>query len=655
MSGPATLDEEPRQSNQPTLSRIARLNYDRLLSDIAPKYRAEFVNFAKEHNLNARDCTELVKIVKDIFATCRSGTAYPTMDRLVILLQNTNLTMDTLLDITNIVRGTDARKMSGAFDALNTLITYNTTTPEILAKFTTVVNFIIHDPKLDGATDVAFDALNHITKSSSLSPDVLTKFAVIMMNIVRNNSDITINSALDSFFFVSKSPNVNYDVLVAVELISENAQGYAMSRSFDALDSFIETQNFTSQELNEFSREIVKIIMQMIDKLHPPISPAFGSLNHLIENSTFDPLLFSTMLYIARNTGEYTMAPAFDALTSLIQNPKFDSTMLESFQGPLVLIIGYLTYNPDENQIVRGFEEFDNLLKTIDLNSKRVETRNIIALTNYLLDEMDNYFPKGTFGVFDRFIRNPTLRSNNSELYWRGVALVKELGLNDDFQTCLNFAYALATFGEEKTRILYQQRGIVYFARYPKSVIDETYATLDPSYQHDKPLLLITFNKDDWNGAFYTVGRQLAKLTKGYRVVVTEVDGEDAFYNTLSAISTSHGGVDTLIIGGHGEPNAICLGGDSEKQMLDLTDEQELANYVSCFVQNPTIILESCSTGKGNSSIGDLISRILNATLFAPESPFSHSKYILDAHNIIKKVKYGVPSIKFENGTEITE
>ncbi|MBI5051338.1 hypothetical protein HZC08_01125, partial [Candidatus Micrarchaeota archaeon] len=81
--------------------------------------------------------------------------------------------------------------------------------------------------------------------------------------------------------------------------------------------------------------------------------------------------------------------------------------------------------------------------------------------------------------------------------------LTKELGIkNADIVTILNFAYGLEVIGREKVLELNYNLGIEYFARYDKEMLLEIGANLDTKRKAGMPLMVVYFNKNDWNGAF---------------------------------------------------------------------------------------------------------------------------------------------------------
>jgi hypothetical protein len=204
-------------------------------------------------------------------------------------------------------------------------------------------------------------------------------------------------------------------------------------------------------------------------------------------------------------------------------------------------------------------------------------------------------------------------------IYSKAIRLAKSIGANyADPSVRLNFSYALKTIGEKKTSILFKKAGIEYFARYPKSVLEEVFRNLDPEHNKHKPVLMITGCKNDYLGVSYLGGQMLDLLTKYYKIMLVEVDSENGFYSAVENIGKTKP-IDSLIIAGHGEADYILLGEDTEKGKLDVTDREELKKIKGFFSKDPYIIVQSCSTGKTANGIGAALSGSLDARVVAPE------------------------------------
>jgi len=244
---------------------------------------------------------------------------------------------------------------------------------------------------------------------------------------------------------------------------------------------------------------------------------------------------------------------------------------------------------------------------------------------------------------------------DNPELYLKGKTLADRLVKppRNDPMLYANFAYAIDELGEQKTMVLYSRLGIETFYRYSPKMLDSLYENLDPSKNTDKPVVLVVFNKNDYNGSFYGEGKQLDALSKKYRVIIVETDSEDGFYDALRRTSQTYGRIGTLIIGGHGSPDSVKLGPETEKGMLDLMDEGEMKGVSRYFTDHPVVVLVACSTGKDENAIGAVMSKVWHTqALYAPSEPTVTAEYELAGGGELS-VRYKKPSNVFAGGTKI--
>ncbi|MBN2121918.1 hypothetical protein JW721_02585 [Candidatus Micrarchaeota archaeon] len=208
---------------------------------------------------------------------------------------------------------------------------------------------------------------------------------------------------------------------------------------------------------------------------------------------------------------------------------------------------------------------------------------------------------------------------------WKaGRKLAREAGVTiEDREVFINFAYAQGTIGAQKTRELYNEFGIEYFARYSKKELESLYGHIGDKAD-GRPLLLVMQGKYDDIGVLYDAqmfGVRRELVEKGYyNIIFVEAENEREFYEKAEKFGEKYFGISALMIGAHGTADSIRLGpGSSEESLLDLTDEAEMRALRPLFSEDLTIVLNSCSTGKGKESIGPRISRTWGATLFAPE------------------------------------
>lgn len=248
------------------------------------------------------------------------------------------------------------------------------------------------------------------------------------------------------------------------------------------------------------------------------------------------------------------------------------------------------------------------------------------------------------------------------EKFWNAKRIAEESGADyKNPEVCLNFAHALEILEERSVRRLHEEYGIEYFMRYPKELLQELLRSLHPRHKELLPIAFVIYNKDDWNGAFYSHGGILAGLTKTHRLYIIEVNHDskipEKIVNFLSFHESRSGGfflggkIDTLLVGGHGSPNGILLGHSGEGWGgISSSDVGMFRRIRKYFVDSPTVVLVSCSTGKNEYSIGARISKALGARLFAPKEVGGISSIKIGPDGDILDVEYNVPSNEFESG-----
>ena len=346
-----------------------------------------------------------------------------------------------------------------------------------------------------------------------------------------------------------------------------------------------------------------------------------------------------------------------------------DNARIENMLGIIEKIGATQTQENDFRKIAevlakdsRGYDigdtPLDNLEKIVDIpfNLKMIAALKIVM--EGTPKERRNYALKAVYTIKVNGDEQLKTLSEFEPMYKKTLDFMMGVGADhEDLVLCLNFAYALRTIGEDKTRELYRQLGIEYFARYSSALLLEVYENLDNQCSEKKPLLLAAFNKNDHNGAFYSRGMALSNsaLFLHYRTIVIEAEDEEQFYMKVREIAKGDNKINVLVIAGHGQEDLIVLGGNNEKQTIDLSDSEELTKLKDNFVLDPTIILDSCSTGKDEDAIAGLMSRILDAKVFAPTLPSYSISYDLDGDLRIVNVTYGVRRNVFEFGVAMVE
>jgi hypothetical protein len=209
--------------------------------------------------------------------------------------------------------------------------------------------------------------------------------------------------------------------------------------------------------------------------------------------------------------------------------------------------------------------------------------------------------------------------------------------------------YGISVLGMEGVLELNRTLGIQYFARYDPDVLVSLYATLQNPNRNNLPPALVLLNQSDWNGSFYSDSHLLRELGNRYRLIITEVSTETAFYDRVGFASHLFGRpLSALVIGGHGNPTAIQLGylGD-ERQMIDLTDIHEISrlNAPGVLDSNAVLVFLACSTGRTRGVPRAPISQQISTALggrrtFAPDQDTGITNFIFDASGRIVNVLY---------------
>ena len=232
------------------------------------------------------------------------------------------------------------------------------------------------------------------------------------------------------------------------------------------------------------------------------------------------------------------------------------------------------------------------------------------------------------------------------------------IGLNFDNQQILNFSYGAALLGLERAIRLNRDAGIIYFMRYSRTALEETYMNLmensrtaQNSTLPQQPLGVIIFGRSDWNGAFYVFDKaNQDRFAATYRTIVFEASTDQEFEQRVRRVQRI-GKIDALIIGGHGDFTNIQLGGVPLPWRID-TGDNRFANLRNSFVTEPVIGLISCDTGITHfptRSIAQQISRWWSATVIAPEgSPAINNIEIIMRNNRLYDIHYEVPRVRVE-------
>jgi hypothetical protein len=201
-------------------------------------------------------------------------------------------------------------------------------------------------------------------------------------------------------------------------------------------------------------------------------------------------------------------------------------------------------------------------------------------------------------------------------------------------------------------RWLAKEYGVLDFARYPLELLEQQYANRDDK---SKPYGIVIFPRADHNSAFYqdknVFVSMMKQLADQYYLRVAEAESKVGVIKRLVKFTAQYGPISFAFIGGHGSPGRIQFGesfaGYDSLTTEDLTG-QGAKRAGKFFVDQSTIILASCSTGR-DSGIAQQLSERLNATVIAPNTDTSIAKVEIsfDQNHPTFNVKYTGRSEKY--------
>lgn len=472
---------------------------------------------------------------------------------------------------------------------------------------------------------------------------------------------------------------------------------------FDALGVLLQNPNvkpdmITVQWAEHFSTVVGSMCKKVEQEMGGMVTTHISRLQWIFSSPLFKPEMLGVVEAIGKKSGAALLPNGLKAWGNLLRNPNFEQERLQEYGLRLADIIGYIhsKNSPIQYASVEIFSNFlentnfkpsmltaafaDNLVGTLETIFREKERHRAIELMSLLYSAAPNpAFKPETLPDFVKLLSKAAdaLHSNQINIARSNIGFI--LGIHptpvlllhaiiqgskeankiaqareiDSSEVILNLAYGIGILGKEQALELSRRTGVEYFARYSMETLEELYANLDPNHTKEKPLLLAVFNKNDDNGAFYKEGIELEQLTRHYKLILVETDTEDGFYKHTRDVVRRYGKINTILIGGHGEPTSIMLGQDTEKGHLDLTDRGEIASLRDSFEGRaggaPVVVLVSCSTGQ-HRGIGSLLSDAWGTRLFAPVYPSSKTVYHLDRGGEITKVTYDVESREFLQG-----
>jgi hypothetical protein len=211
----------------------------------------------------------------------------------------------------------------------------------------------------------------------------------------------------------------------------------------------------------------------------------------------------------------------------------------------------------------------------------------------------------------------------------KNTQLINEIDLKADLQTMLS----LEKKQKGSVKRLLENYGIKEFYRYPEEML---LAQLDEE-KNDQPYGIVVFPRGDHNTAFDQDVEVLNKLfnqTRGYYgLKVFEIESKIAFARDLIKLKKYENKISFMVFGGHGSEDSIAItekeiagdyfGQTAKKIKTEDFDSKGTARVKDFFVENPKIILVSCSTGAKEDGIAQKISQVYGAEVIAPNKDTS--------------------------------
>lgn len=222
---------------------------------------------------------------------------------------------------------------------------------------------------------------------------------------------------------------------------------------------------------------------------------------------------------------------------------------------------------------------------------------------------------------------------------------------------------------------LAQEFGLRDFARYPISLLTEQF---DEAENTNLPYgIIVNPYFDNYTSAqghmraFYEDKDALSdfhkSLQRRHLLRVIEVGGLIGIGKEITKLERKYGKkqkISFAIVGAHGSWDSMIFGEQKHKgkthhiTIKTLQDAPEELGIKKAFVDNPTIILNSCEVGQENA-IAQVISSKMQATVLAPEHK-AESMELIESHykdspHVSFSVRFkGSEIIEYRNGTKVT-
>lgn len=329
----------------------------------------------------------------------------------------------------------------------------------------------------------------------------------------------------------------------------------------------------------------------------------FAGSGHLSESNV---QLFATIFTKLAGSGNFDEA-ALEALTALLNNPKYNGALGYKVSRIFGVANGLCEKSSDINQCWRNYKALADFFSRKDISGK-------------LLD--------GAYKTIQK--------DKGREEFVKWLPYYETL----DAENETNVAYGARILGEENMFKLMKKRNIRFFNRFEPEDLERQMYQVDKNYvpkfitreeleaSSKKPVLLIIFNQDDWNGAFYYNG--IDTLSEKFNVVVYETNSKKRLVGIAKETANEFGKPKHLVLEFHGWGKGFLLGKKAISGNELTVKDKEIFREMKEYVDNPTVVMSSCSTGENEESVGAMIADELDSTrTFAPKRDFVSPTYFI--------------------------
>lgn len=263
------------------------------------------------------------------------------------------------------------------------------------------------------------------------------------------------------------------------------------------------------------------------------------------------------------------------------------------------------TSHPDFQSLLQKFKVYEQDPEAYIKNKEEEKQKEIELLNNFGLDG------KGLYEIYTKRLQI----SDDQQKDTISVEEVKRTLVRKEFM----MIRALEERCPGASKILNQEYGIRFFSRYPMGLLVNQMAEREDT---KTPYGMILYPESDWNGAFKNNVRNLIKLqfelNDEYCLRVVEAGSKAEAVHRINQLRKKYGPIGFALIGGHGSEGSIQLGDKENGGIVEVEDflRPGANSLKSAFVEKPTIILASCSTGK-EGGIGQQMAT--DAIVIAPD------------------------------------